>query len=278
MAAANAFAASPPTISGSPPTSVTVGNAYSFTPTAHDPDTPARKLKFSIVQRPAWAQFSATTGTLSGKPTAAGVWSGIVISVSDGHSSASLPAFAIAAKNANSAPTISGTPQNSALVNDQYAFKPTASDPDNDPLTFTAQNIPAWLTFNAADGSLVGTPSAGDVGTYSNLQISVSDGSHTTSLPSFSVSVTDAGNGTATLSWTPPTTNNDGSQLTDLSGYRIYYGKSADDLSTIIPLTDAGLTSYVIEGLGSGTYYFAITATAASGSESDKSQVVSKTF
>jgi hypothetical protein len=189
-----------------------------------------------------------------------------------------LPAFSITATSPNSAPTISGTPQSSVLVNDQYAFKPVASDPDNDSLTFDAQNVPAWLSFSSVDGSIVGTPSASDVGTYSNIQISVSDGSHTTSLPTFTISVTDAGNGTATLSWTPPTTNNDGSQLTDLSGYRIYYGKSDSDLSTVIPVNDAGLTSYVLEGLGTGTYYFAITATAASGSESEKSQVVSKTF
>jgi hypothetical protein len=275
---ATAFAASPPSISGSPPTSVVVGSAYSFVPTATDPDTPTRKLRFSISQRPAWAQFSSATGALKGTPGATGTWSGIVISVSDGHSSAALPAFSITAKNPNSAPTISGTPPNSALVGDPYAFTPSATDPDKDPLSFSAQNVPAWLTFNSSSGSLSGTPTTTDVGSYSNIQISVSDGSHTVALPTFSVSVNNNGSGTATLNWTPPTTNNDGSALTDLNGYRIYYGKSPDDLSTVIPLNDAGLSSYVIDGLGSGTYYFAITALAATGSESEKSQIVSKSF
>ena len=45
----------PPVISGSPATSVTVGQAYSFTPTASDPDGQA--LSFSIANRPSWATF-----------------------------------------------------------------------------------------------------------------------------------------------------------------------------------------------------------------------------
>ncbi|HEU4604328.1 MAG TPA: putative Ig domain-containing protein [Steroidobacteraceae bacterium] len=270
--------AAPPTISGAPPTSVIVGSSYSFTPTASDPDTRAKRLRFSIRQRPAWAQFSSATGTLYGTPQSPGTWSGIVISVSDRHSSASLPAFSITATEQNSAPTIGGTPSASALVNEAYHFTPEASDPDGDALTFSAQNLPAWLAFSSNDGSLSGTPTAADVGTYSNLEISVSDGSHKTTLPVFAITVNEVSNGVATLNWIPPTANTDGSQLTDLSGYRIFYGKSPDDLGTVISLNDAGLTSYVIDGLGTGTYYFAITALSSAGAESEKSEIASKTL
>jgi hypothetical protein len=270
--------AAPPIISGSPPTSVAVGSTYSFAPTVRDPDTPAKKLRFSITQRPAWASFSSSTGALRGTPAISGAWPGIVISVSDGRSTASLPVFSITATNPNSGPTISGTPENSVLVNHVYRFAPVAKDPDGDPLTFIAQNVPAWLSFDASDGSLSGTPSDADVGTYSDLAISVSDGTYTTSLPAFSITVSGVanGNGTAVLSWTPPTVNTDGSTLNDLSGYRIYYGASVDSLTTVISLNDPGLSSYAIDGLGSATYYFAVTAIAASGSESEKSTVVSK--
>ncbi len=84
-----------PEISGTPETTVQVGGVYSFTPTASDPD--GDRLTFSIVNRPAWAAFSTTTGTLSGTPADgdAGVFAGIGISVSDGELSASLPAFEI---------------------------------------------------------------------------------------------------------------------------------------------------------------------------------------
>ena len=58
-------------ISGSPPQSVTVGQTYSFTPTAVNPRK--RYVSFGIVGKPRWLTFSPTTGSLSGTPTAADV-------------------------------------------------------------------------------------------------------------------------------------------------------------------------------------------------------------
>jgi hypothetical protein len=84
-----------PTISGTPPTSITVGQAYSFVPTAADADQDA--LRFSISSPPSWATFDTATGRLSGTPTSANVGSHeqIEISVSDGKLVAKLPQFAI---------------------------------------------------------------------------------------------------------------------------------------------------------------------------------------
>ncbi len=84
--------------------------------------------------------------------------------------------------------------------------------------------------------------------------------------------------GTATLSWQAPTTNTDGAALTDLAGYRIYYGMNADDLTQTVQLTSVGLQTYVIEDLGSGAWYFAIKAVTGTGVESALSDVVSKTI
>ena len=83
-------------ISGSPPTSVVVGAPYNFTPSTADPSS--GKLTFSIKNAPGWASFNTATGDLSGTPAAGDVGSdaNITISVSDGTTSASLPAFAIA--------------------------------------------------------------------------------------------------------------------------------------------------------------------------------------
>src|SRR5262245_2602607 len=106
----NAEAAAPK-ISGTPTTSMTVGQSLNFTPKATDAD--GNKLIFSITNKPGFAQFDASTGRLSGVPFAehARVWSGIVISVSDGTSKVSLPAFSLNVKaSSNKSPTISGTP------------------------------------------------------------------------------------------------------------------------------------------------------------------------
>lgn len=84
-----------PTISGSPLRTVSAGSAYNFRPTAADADSTT--LAFSISNRPSWATFNTANGQLSGTPTAAqvGSYGNITISVSDGRSTATLPAFAI---------------------------------------------------------------------------------------------------------------------------------------------------------------------------------------
>src|SRR4029077_15605693 len=86
------------------------------------------------------------------------------------------------------------------------------------------------------------------------------------------------GNGTATLSWEAPTTNTDGAPLTDLAGYRIYYGTDANNLTASVQLRSVGLQTYVIDELGAGTWYFAVKAYTSGGAESPLSQVVSKTI
>src|SRR5204862_6995953 len=93
-----------PTISGTPPTTGSVGTAYTFTPTASDPDA-GTTLTFSITNRPTWATFNGSPGRLSGTPTAAGTFASIAISVSDGQASASLAPFSIVVTQPNRAPT-----------------------------------------------------------------------------------------------------------------------------------------------------------------------------
>ena len=94
---------SAPTISGSPVTNVTAGQTYAFNPSAADAD--GDPLTFSIQGKPSWASFNAANGSLCyyGAPAATdvGTSASIVISVSDGTASASLPAFAINVTQAN---------------------------------------------------------------------------------------------------------------------------------------------------------------------------------
>ncbi|MCW8854871.1 MAG: fibronectin type III domain-containing protein, partial [Gammaproteobacteria bacterium] len=83
--------------------------------------------------------------------------------------------------------------------------------------------------------------------------------------------------GVVTLSWTPPTENTDESTLTDLSGYKIYYGLSENSLTNSITINNIGLTSYVIENINTNTtYYFSITSINSLNVESDYSNIVSK--
>ncbi len=79
-----------------------------------------------------------------------------------------------------------------------------------------------------------------------------------------------------TLTWDAPTTNADGTPLTDLAGYKVYYGTSSRDYTKTIDVGNT--TTYQITGLSGGTYYFAVTAYDTSGNESDYSEEVSKSF
>ena len=81
---------------------------------------------------------------------------------------------------------------------------------------------------------------------------------------------------TATLTWDAPTTNADGTPLTDMGGYKVYYGTASGKYT--FSLDVGNITTYRIEGLSPGTYYFAVTASDASGNESDYSNEVSKTI
>jgi hypothetical protein len=82
-----------PTITGNPATTATVGTPYSFTPTATG--GLGVLLTFSIQHMPSWASFNSTTGALTGTPSAAGTFSNIIVSVSDGILTVPLPAFSI---------------------------------------------------------------------------------------------------------------------------------------------------------------------------------------
>jgi hypothetical protein len=269
----------PPTISGTPATTATVGTQYSFTPTAADAD--GGTLTFSITNRPTWATFSTTTGRLQGTPAAAnvGTFSNIRITVSDGQDTAQLAAFSIVVSGApNRAPTISGTPPAAVTPGTAYSFAPTANDPDGDTLTFSIANAPAWAAFDTATGRLSGTPGLQHVGTTSGIVITVGDGTDSASLAAFSVTVQAVATGSATLSWTPPTANTDGSPLTNLAGYKVYWGTSQGNYPNSVTLNDAGLTSYVVGNLVPGTYFFVATAFNSVGTESALSGVASKTI
>jgi hypothetical protein len=82
-------------------------------------------------------------------------------------------------------------------------------------------------------------------------------------------------NGIATLDWLPPTENSDGSVLTNLAGYTVYYGTSPDNLAQSVKVTNPGLTAYAVTGLTSGTWYFAVTSYSADGVESSRTTTVS---
>jgi Fibronectin type III domain len=180
--------------------------------------------------------------------------------------------------------SIFGTPTTSVAENRWYGFQSWATDTDGRGVTYSIKNKPAWASFDTRYGHLYGVPPAASVGTYSDIVISATDGISSASLPPFAITVTGTGvtgsgtgtTGSATVHWTPPTQNTNGSVLTNLAGYVINYGTNVNSLSSTVKVSNPGLTSYTIDGLAAGTYYFTVEAYNSAGGTSSASSKVSK--
>jgi hypothetical protein len=265
------------TISGTPFPAVQAGTSYSFQPGVQG----SSAVSFSVQNKPAWATFSSADGRLSGTPssTAVGTYSGIVITASDGTSSAALPAFSI--KVVPTKPTISGTPATAVTAGSAYRFTPSATASVGT-VYFSILNRPSWATFSVFTGTLAGTPTNADAGTYSDIVIRAysydkSLASPDTSLAAFSITV-GPGSDAVTLAWTVPTLNTNGTTITNLAGYRINYGTTSTELSQSVTIANPATTSYVVSDLSAGTWYFTVEAYNTDGTYSAASNVGSETI
>ena len=84
--------------------------------------------------------------------------------------------------------------------------------------------------------------------------------------------------GSATLSWYPPTQNDDGSPLTDLAGYRVYWGPEPGKWENSVTVPNPGISTYVVDQLAPAQWHFVVTAYTSGGIESAYSSSTSKTI
>jgi hypothetical protein len=175
---------------------------------------------------------------------------------------------------------ISGTPASTATVGQFYSFTPTVVAPAGSALTYTVSNKPSWTQFSSTTGSLVGTPSAANVATDSDIVMTVSDGAKSASLAAFNIAVqsaSSAATGEATLSWSKPTDNTNGTPLTNLAGYVVRYGTNPAALTSQISVASANTTDVEINNLSPGNWYFEVASVNTANMESEFSSAVSKT-
>jgi hypothetical protein len=81
--------------------------------------------------------------------------------------------------------------------------------------------------------------------------------------------------GTASLTWDAPVLNEDGSQLRDLAGFRVRWGRAPGQWEKSKVLTNPDLTTYTVEGLAGGEWFFTVIAFDYSGNESREADIVS---
>lgn len=166
-----------PIFTSIPVTEVDNYEEYEYTVTAFDADA-TDVLTFSPEIIPAWTFFDAETGMLTGTPAKNHVGDHPVsLIVSDGWVDVKQE-FVITVRDVNTPPVINSTPNDSAMVDELYAYLMDVTDNDGDPLVYTGIIIPDWMTFSSASKVLSGTPSTDDLGKH-NVMITVSDGTFT---------------------------------------------------------------------------------------------------
>jgi hypothetical protein len=200
----------------------------------------------------------------------------------DGSADPTAPTAPPAQTTAGNSATVAlqGTPPATATVGDQYSFQPAVTT-NSTTLSFTSTGLPAWLSLDSNSGVLAGTPSASDEGTTGHITITANAGGSTATSTPFTIRVQAPGpgaSGSVKLSWLAPTQNTDGSPVTELAGYRIYYGTDPAELTELINIAGADSTSYVVDGLATGTYYFSVMAYNSSGFNSGRSNIADQSI
>ncbi len=164
------------------------------------------------------------------------------------------------------------TPANPSIANGTTKqFKATGTFSDN-----TTQDLTTTVVWSSSNTGVATISS-------SALATAAAVGSTTITATSGGISGTDnltvtasTTTGSAIVSLSAPTRNADGTPLTDLAGYRVYYGTSSGNYSKMIDI--GNVLTYTINNLVSGTYYFAVTAYDSQNLESSYSNEVSGTI
>jgi hypothetical protein len=164
----------PPTIQQPPDQQGEEDGQISVSIQASDEDKDDQ-LTFSAGNLPSGASLDAGSGTFSWRPgfDQAGDYQ-ISVTVSDGEAEAST-AFKVSVQNKNRAPSISGGGSVTVTAGETARLSFSASDPDNDALTFEGSGLPSGATVNANSGQFEWTPSEDQTGTFS-FSVKVSDG------------------------------------------------------------------------------------------------------
>jgi hypothetical protein len=188
-------------------------------------------------------------------------------------------AMPMSASAVNRAPTITNVGDEYARVGETYAFEPAATDADGDALRFTATNLPPWASIDPDNGRITGTPGPNDEGVYEAIVIVAADSGRRAQTAPFSITVIgDAAAGVATLRWEAPPSKLDGSPLDDLAGYRILFGRKADDLDQSVLINDPAVTSYEFTTLTKGIWYFAVVGVNSGGLEGPPTVITTKSI
>ncbi|MFH1371109.1 MAG: putative Ig domain-containing protein, partial [Planctomycetota bacterium] len=159
----------PPVLADIGNKSVSENQLLSFTVSATDPDGNA--LTYSAQNLPAGAAFASRTFTWTPSYNQAETHQ-VTFTVSNGQASDS-ETITITISNVNRPPVLASIGSKTTNVNALLSFTVSATDPDGDTITYSAQNLPSGATF--ANRVFTWTPNSNQSGSY-QVTFTVSDG------------------------------------------------------------------------------------------------------
>lgn len=168
--------------------------------------------------------------------------------------------LALASMAATAAPVISLT--GTSVLNADGSVTPTLAWCTGD--AATPQGVCSGTPASSCTASGAWTGTKGASGTQAQAAV--------TTTSTYTISCAWPGDDKITLTWKAPTTNSDGSTLTDLGGFKIFYGTSSSmSNNTVVDVKDPAATSKVLgPGLAPNTYYIVMDAYNTGGAESSK--------
>lgn len=165
-----------PAIISSPPSTAVQGETYFYLFQASDPD--GDPLGFSLVEGPPEMTVDPALGLVAWTPGQkdVGAWK-VVLSVTDGRSPPLRQSYYISVQNVNDPPRFTSTPVLIAVQGQQYSYKASAQDPDDQySLVFSVVAGPQGMTITPYGGQVLWTPAPDQVG-LNRVVLGVTDAS-----------------------------------------------------------------------------------------------------
>ena len=232
--------------------------------------------KLALTPSVTWSSSNATVSTISNAAGSNGLASCLVAGTSTiTATSGSVTGSTTLTVTPATLVSIAVTPATASIAQGttkQFAASGTYSDG-------TTQVLTGTVTWNSSN---TGVATVSNAAGSNGLATAVAAGTTTITATSGGVSatagltVTAITTGSATLSWNAPTTNTDGTPLTDLAGYKVHMGTSSGNYTTVVDI--GNVMTYTVSNLAPGTYYFVVTAYDSSSNESSFSNEASKTI
>jgi RHS repeat-associated protein len=239
----------PPSITSTPPQTATIGVPYAYNLVGSDPD--GDPLVWSLDRAPAGMSIDPNRGTVRWTPTTDQLGDqAVAVRVLDGRGGFATQSFAITVRPVNVPPAITSMPPTAATVAVAYTYAVRATDPENDPLTFTLTAAPSGMTIGATTGLVQWTPAAGQLGSQT-VAIRVDDGQGGFATQTYTVVVSaTVPNQPPVITSTPP--------FTATVGQLYQYGITAVDpegqaLHFVLVTGPRGMTVDPVTGLVSWT-------------------------